>query len=75
MYKKVLCPIELKGGRTIWRRTGSAFDNKDGSINIFLDVLPMNGKLQIRELDDRDRERIRDNPDSNPDPAKDGLPF
>jgi len=56
MYKKVMCPIEIKGGRTIWRRSGSAFDNKDGSINVVLDVLPTNGKLQIRDLDERDKE-------------------
>lgn len=74
MYKKVLCPITLKDGRTIWRRTGSAFDNKDGSINVFLDVLPTNGKLQIRELNELDRERIEKR-DHNDNPANDGLPF
>ncbi len=32
-----------------WQRVGSAWTNKDGSINISLNVLPLNGKLHIRE--------------------------
>jgi hypothetical protein len=44
-----------KGGRRYWNRVGSAFHNRDGSMNIYLDALPRDGKIQIRE-DDRDRE-------------------
>jgi hypothetical protein len=56
MHYKVICPIEKKDGKgTFWLRSGSAFENKDGSINVYLDVLPTNGKLQIREFDDKDR--------------------
>ncbi len=32
-----------------WQRVGSAWTNKDGSINISLNALPLNGKLHIRE--------------------------
>ena len=32
-----------------WIRTGNGFINKDGSINVYLDVLPMDGKLHCRE--------------------------
>jgi hypothetical protein len=32
-----------------WIRAGSAFVNKDGSLNVLLDVLPLDGKLHIRE--------------------------
>lgn len=32
-----------------WQRVGSAWINKDGSINISLNALPLNGKLHIRE--------------------------
>ena len=32
-----------------WQRVGSAWTNKDGSINISLNSLPLNGKLHIRE--------------------------
>jgi len=43
-----------RGERTIWSRVGSAFKNHDGSWNIFLDAVPLGGKLQIRE-DDREK--------------------
>ncbi|HKE16986.1 MAG TPA: hypothetical protein VKB80_19065 [Kofleriaceae bacterium] len=51
--KKVLCPME-KNGKTFWLRIGSAFINGDGSTNVYLDAYPTNGKLQIRDLDERD---------------------
>lgn len=35
--------------RSRWVRVGVAFDNKDGSINVMLDALPLTGRLQIRE--------------------------
>ncbi len=34
--------------RNVWVRAGSARLEKDGSINIDLDVLPINGKLHLR---------------------------
>lgn len=34
---------------SVWVRAGSAWLNRDGSINVFLDVLPLDGKLHIRE--------------------------
>jgi len=51
--KKVLCPMERQG-KTHWMRIGSAFSNADGSTNVYLDAYPANGKLQIRDLDERD---------------------
>lgn len=50
--------IERAGGKRIWSRIGTAFKNRDGSMNIFLDSLPLGGKLQIRE-DDRETQRER----------------
>ena len=38
----------------VWSRIGTAWLNRDGSINIILDSLPLGGKIQIRE-DDRER--------------------
>jgi hypothetical protein len=43
-----------KNGKTFWLRIGSAFINGDGSTNVYLDAYPTNGKLQIRDLDERD---------------------
>ena len=53
--KKVLCPIKNeKTNKTYWMRIGNAFLNRDGSTNVYLDAYPANGKLQIRDIDDRD---------------------
>jgi len=53
---KVFSPITAKdGNKTYWARAGSAFENKDGSINIYLDLLPTNGRLQLREWDEPER--------------------
>lgn len=61
MYK-VISPIEGKDGNTkFWMRCGSGFTNKDDSINLYLDALPLGQKevkLQLRELtEDELRER------------------
>jgi hypothetical protein len=84
---KVLCPIERKDGKTHWLRVGSAFPNRDDSINLYLDVLPSNLKLQIRELDEDDlrsrdgdgaKKRTESRLDMSFPPApavKDELPF
>jgi hypothetical protein len=32
-----------------WVKAGSAFMNRDGSVNVYLDVLPIDGKLHVRE--------------------------
>ncbi len=44
-------------GSTIWVRAGLAFANKDGSANVYLDVLPLDGKLHIREPGEKRDER------------------
>ena len=51
---KVMCPIERKDGTTHWMRVGTGFPNRDDSVNLYLDVLPANQKLQLRELDEDD---------------------
>lgn len=53
---KVICPMEGRdGANTWWMRCGTGFTNKDDSINIYLNALPLQMKdgqvkLQIREL-------------------------
>jgi hypothetical protein len=37
-----------RNGRSFWVRIGTAFTNRDGSETVYLDALPVNGKLQIR---------------------------
>ena len=51
MYE-VYTIVEANGNglkKDLWLRIGSAFINKDGSINVKLNALPMSGKLQLRE--------------------------
>jgi hypothetical protein len=43
-------------GKSFWTRVGAGFVNRDGSITIKLDAIPVNGTLQVREWQDpRDR--------------------
>ena len=35
--------------KTVWVKAGSAFLNRDGSLNVYLDVLPLDGRLHVRE--------------------------
>ncbi|MDP1915730.1 MAG: hypothetical protein Q8L14_05780 [Myxococcales bacterium] len=39
---------------SVWVRAGTAWLNRDLSINVFLDVLPLDGKLHIREALEKD---------------------
>lgn len=39
-----------KDRKKLWVRIGSAFRNRDGSLNAMLDAVPTNGSLHIREL-------------------------
>lgn len=39
-----------RDGRKFWVRIGTAFRNRDGSVNAVLDAVPTNGTLHIRAL-------------------------
>ena len=41
---------------SFWVRAGTAFVNRDGSMNVYLDVLPLDGKLHIREALEKDKD-------------------
>ena len=59
---KVLVPIE-RDGKKHWARLGTAFTNRDESINCYIEALPLSvfsGKelvVQIREYSDEDLRR------------------
>ncbi len=38
-----------RDGKKFWVRIGSAFRNRDGSLNAVLDAMPVNGTMHIRE--------------------------
>lgn len=55
---KVITPIDKGNGKDkYWMRLGTAFTNKDDSINVYLDAIPVNQKewtLQLREMEEED---------------------
>ena len=79
---KVLSAMPKKDGQgSYWVRCGNAFENKDGSLNLYLDTFPRTFQLQVREMDEEDlasRNGRRTNHDLNPSaptPALDAPPF
>jgi hypothetical protein len=47
--KAVYTVIDRGQGKSFWVRIGVGFTNRDGSINLRLDAIPVNGTLQVRE--------------------------
>lgn len=45
---------EGRDAKSFWVRIGSAFVNRDGSWNVKLDALPVNGTMQIRDPEPKD---------------------
>ncbi len=52
---KVVYSITERGESKFWNRVGAGFVNRDGSINLKLDALPVNGTLQIRDYEPKDQ--------------------
>lgn len=53
--KAVYTVVERGGDKSIWVRIGWVHGtNHDGSYNITLDALPVNGKLQVRDWESRE---------------------
>ncbi len=51
--------------KSVWVKAGSAWVNRDGSLNVYLDVLPLDGKLHVREaLDEKRAEDSSNKPSS-----------
>lgn len=48
--KAVYTIIQREGHKPRWLRIGIAFVNRDGSYNVMLDALPVNGELHIRDF-------------------------
>ena len=52
--KRSIYTIVQRAGRTLWIRVGIGFVNRDDSINLYLDALPVSGQLQVRQYRRRD---------------------
>lgn len=58
-----ILPARDDSNKPMWRRCGVAFENRDGSINIKLDLLPTTD-LQVREVVERDDDNRSQRSDS-----------
>lgn len=47
--KVVYTIVERGENRSYWTRVGVGFVNRDGSLNLRLEALPINGTLQVRD--------------------------
>lgn len=52
--KVVYTIIETGEGKSLWRMVGSAFVNRDDSLTVLLDALPVNGRLHVREPSEKE---------------------
>jgi hypothetical protein len=46
--KKLVYSIVERDGKTFWSRIGEAFVNRDGSLSVTLESVPLSGQMQIR---------------------------
>lgn len=54
--KAVYTIVEREGHKARFVRLGIAFVNRDGSLNVVLDALPVSGTLHIRDFPPREGE-------------------
>jgi hypothetical protein len=52
--KAVYVIREFGEKQTNWVKVGVAFVNRDGSLNLQLDALPVDGKLHVRDFKEKD---------------------
>lgn len=65
---KAVFAVTERGEKSYWTRVGVAMTNRDGSITLLLDALPVSGKLQIRDDEPRgERNGDRDHDDGRDD--------
>jgi len=51
---KIVYVISERGGKNYWNRIGVGFVNGDGSLNVKLEAIPVNGELHVRDYVPRD---------------------
>lgn len=59
---KAVYVITGKGERKFWNKVGVAFVNRDGSLNVKLEALPLDGELHIRDMVERDEPKTHNEP-------------
>jgi hypothetical protein len=64
--RAVYAVVPKQEGKDVWLRVGSAFENRDGSVTVLLDAVPIGGRLQIREYQPRDVPAARPSEEARP---------
>ena len=54
---KAVFTITEREGKSYWTRVGFGFVNKDGSLTLRLEAIPVNGQLQVRDYEPYDARR------------------
>ena len=63
--RKAVYVISGSGDRKFWTRIGVAFVNRDESLNVILDAVPVNGELHIRDFVEREPGEVAPPPAEN----------
>lgn len=66
---KIVYVISQSGDRSFWTRVGVAFVNRDGSLNVKLNCVPITGEMHIRDYEPQGR-TTRDAPPNTSDSPK-----
>lgn len=45
--------VEREGHKPLWTRVGVAFVNRDDSLNIILEAMPIDGRLHVRKRSEK----------------------
>ena len=53
---KVVYTITERGERSYWTKIGVAYVNRDGSLNVKLEAVPVNGTMQVRDWTPREEQ-------------------
>ncbi len=70
---KSVYTIVDRGGKTFWIRIGVGFTNRDGSLNLKLDAIPVNATLHVRDWEPYERRTDVNEPQPRRSPrARDG---
>jgi hypothetical protein len=66
--KVVWSIVERGQGKSFWTRVGVGFVNRDGSLTLRLDAIPISGTLQVREWEPYERRAEPDDGAGRPRP-------
>jgi hypothetical protein len=68
--KTVYTIVDRGGGKSFWVRVGVGFTNRDGSLNLRLDAIPVNATLHVRDWEPYEKRGDAGDPQARTRPAK-----